>query len=85
MIQTHNIAFSIETDVQDITEQPGSLTWVNIFKIYKEALTNVIKHSKATEVSVGFRVDRDGRAPVHPGQRRGRQRAAGTAAGGFRT
>ncbi len=60
MIQTHSIAFSIQTEVRDIGEQPGSLTWVNIFKIYKEALTNVVKHSRATEVSVLFRVDQDG-------------------------
>ena len=60
MIETHNIRFSIKTEVQDIVEQPGSLTWVNIFKIYKEALTNVIKHSRATEVSVVVRGRSDG-------------------------
>jgi signal transduction histidine kinase len=56
MVETHNIKFIITTDVQQIAEQPGSLLWVNLFKIYREALTNVIKHSKATAVTVGFHV-----------------------------
>jgi PAS domain S-box-containing protein len=60
MVEPHNIAFMIETATEDIPEQPGSLLWVNLFKIYKEALTNVIKHSKARAVAVTLRVDRDG-------------------------
>lgn len=59
MVETHNIAFSIQADVNDMQEQPGSLTWLNVFKIYKEALTNVVKHSKATEVAVAFDVGRE--------------------------
>lgn len=60
MAEPHNIKFTIGTAVEDTYEQPGSLIWVNIFKIYKEALTNVIKHSKATTVNVEFRVNRYG-------------------------
>jgi PAS domain S-box-containing protein len=59
MLETYNIDFSITKKIGEIAEQPGSLSWVNIFKIYKEALTNVIKHSKASEVSVSFSVDPD--------------------------
>ncbi len=59
MLETHKIGFAIEKEFNDVDEQPGSLTWVNIFKIYKEALTNVIKHSKATEVNVSFSVKPD--------------------------
>lgn len=60
MVETHNIKFSIETQVGDAHEQPGSLVWLNMFKIYKEALTNVIKHSSATAVTVGFLVNPEG-------------------------
>ena len=60
MVEPHKIKFTIETAIEDIQEQPGSLVWVNMFKIYKEALTNVIKHSKASSASVAFRVGRDG-------------------------
>jgi PAS domain S-box-containing protein len=60
MVEPHNIKFTIETVVEDMEVQPGSLIWVNMFKIYKEALTNVIKHSKATSARVAFRAGRDG-------------------------
>ncbi len=60
MVEPHNIKFTIETAVEDMEEQPGSLIWVNMFKIYKEALTNVIKHSKATSTNVAFRAGRHG-------------------------
>jgi PAS domain S-box-containing protein len=61
MVEPHKIKFTIETAIEDMQEQPGSLVWVNMFKIYKEALTNVIKHSKASSANVAFRVScRDG-------------------------
>ncbi len=60
MVEPHKIKFAIETSVEDMQEQPGSLIWVNMFKIYKEALTNIIKHSKATSANVAFRAGRDG-------------------------
>ncbi len=56
MLEPHNIAFTLESTVNDGSELPGSLLWVNLFKIYKEALTNVIKHSKAGAVRVAFEV-----------------------------
>ena len=58
MVEPHKIKFTIETAIEDVQEQPGSLVWVNMFKIYKEALTNVIKHSKASSANVAFRVSR---------------------------
>jgi PAS domain S-box-containing protein len=60
MVEPHGISFTAETDVEEVPEQPGSLLWVNLFKIYKETLTNVIKHSKADAVAVTLKVARDG-------------------------
>jgi PAS domain S-box-containing protein len=56
MLEPHNIAFVLESTVHDGNEQPGSLLWVNLFKIYKEALTNVIKHARTGAVKVVFEV-----------------------------
>jgi len=56
MLEPHNISFELKSVVDDGPEQPGSLLWVNLFKIYKEAMTNVIKHSKARSVSVVLHV-----------------------------
>lgn len=60
LLEPHAIAFDLESKVQDGPEQPGSLLWVNIFKIYKEALTNVVKHSKARTVAVKMQVTEQG-------------------------
>jgi signal transduction histidine kinase len=46
--------------VADAIEQPGSLLWVNLLRIYKEALTNVVKHSQAESVAVTFSADDKG-------------------------
>jgi PAS domain S-box-containing protein len=60
MVDPHRIAFNLEASVADIQEQPGSLLWVNLFKIYKEALTNIIKHSKADSIDVSLKVAEEG-------------------------
>jgi len=60
MVELHRIAFALEATVEDIEEQPGSLLWVNLFKIYKEALTNIIKHSKADAIVVSLKITSEG-------------------------
>jgi signal transduction histidine kinase len=60
MVELHRIAFALEASVEDIQEQPGSLLWVNLFKIYKEALTNIIKHSKADSIVVSLKITKEG-------------------------
>lgn len=60
MVEPHQIRFSAEVTIDEIREQPGSLLWINLLRIYKEALTNVIKHSHAATVSVAFRINRTG-------------------------
>jgi signal transduction histidine kinase len=59
MVEPHHIGFSLEAAVEDVEEQLSSLLWVNVFKIYKEALTNVIKHASARSVSVALLVERN--------------------------
>jgi PAS domain S-box-containing protein len=57
MIEPHHMAFTLEASVGDAEGQPGSLLWVNLFRIYKESLTNIIKHSQAGSVAVTLKVD----------------------------
>ncbi len=52
MLDPHNIRFTFEASVDEASEQPSSLLWVNLLRIYKEALTNVIKHAQAGSVVV---------------------------------
>ncbi len=59
LLEPHNIGFSLETAIDDDAGgQPGSLICVNLFKIYKESLTNIVKHAKATSAAVTLSVDR---------------------------
>jgi signal transduction histidine kinase len=56
LVEPHHIQFTAEISIEDVPEQPGSLFWVNLIKIYKESLTNVIKHSKAGSVTITLSV-----------------------------
>ena len=60
IVEPHGIRFTIETAVEDISVQPGSLLWVNLLRIYKEALTNVIKHAQAKSIAVTLNVNGHG-------------------------
>ena len=64
MVEPHGIRFTIETTMGDVSLQPGSLLWVNLLRIYKEALTNAIKHARAGSTTVTLHVDSQGLALV---------------------
>jgi len=52
LAEPHSLSFTAEITIENPADQPGSLLWLNLFRIYKESLTNVIKHSRASSVSV---------------------------------
>ena len=52
MVESHGMSFDIKTSVEDMDEQPGSLLCLNIFRVYKEAIANIVKHSGAKSVNV---------------------------------
>ena len=60
LLDPHRIQFSLDMRIEEVEEQPGSALWINVFKIYKEAVTNVIKHAHAGAVSVELEVNAQG-------------------------
>jgi PAS domain S-box-containing protein len=58
IIEAHGMRFTADVKV-DASDEPGSLLWVNLFRIYKEALTNIIKHAHAKSVSVNLFISND--------------------------
>jgi signal transduction histidine kinase len=44
------------TQVERNDEPPRIVLYLNLFRIYREALTNVLKHSKAKKVVVDLRI-----------------------------
>ncbi|HUJ17301.1 MAG TPA: AAA family ATPase [Nitrospirota bacterium] len=57
--QPHAIAFEMITEIENTAAEPGGLLFLHLFRIYREALTNVIKHARATRVTVRLRVDQE--------------------------
>jgi PAS domain S-box-containing protein len=58
MIESHGMIFKVEAKV-DSSYEPGNRLCVNLIRIYKEALTNVIKHSYAKSVAVTIQILND--------------------------
>ena len=58
IIEPHGVRLAIETRIDDRNDNPGSAVSMNLFRIYKESLANVIKHAKASAVEVSFAVER---------------------------
>ncbi len=59
MIEAYNLSFNMKTSLEDIKEKPSSLLYLNLFRTYKEAITNIIKHSKAESVYASFSVNKE--------------------------
>ncbi|OGW28000.1 MAG: hypothetical protein A2X56_08665 [Nitrospirae bacterium GWC2_57_13] len=77
----HNIQFSMSTSISETVAFPGSLFCLNFFRIYKEALTNVVKHSKAASVDVKLTVEEGKLELLIQDDGRGEQEKAGTGRG----
>ncbi len=60
MIGPHGMSFDLKASLEDTDDQPGSLFCLNLFKIYREALTNIIKHAQAKTVNAAFSINRNG-------------------------
>jgi PAS domain S-box-containing protein len=56
IVVPHGIAFSLDARVGDAVCGPTSSISMNLFRVYKESLSNVIKHAKAGSVDVRFSV-----------------------------
>jgi PAS domain S-box-containing protein len=59
MMEPHSIAFSLDVSLENVRDRIESVLWANLFKIYKEALTNIIKHSRAASVVVSLKLTED--------------------------
>lgn len=60
MVEPHGISFAFTASISEVGKGPGGFFWVNLFKIYKEALINVIRHAKAAAVTVDLTVGPSG-------------------------
>jgi len=56
MIESHGVTFVMKSSVQEGGDAPTPLVWMNVFKIGREAFTNSMKHSGASEVRLAMDV-----------------------------
>jgi PAS domain S-box-containing protein len=59
MIESHGMSFLLTSSLDGSTQTPGSLFCLNLFKIYKESLVNIFKHSRAKSVVVNLDIESD--------------------------
>ena len=50
ILEPHDINFSLFVDIDPNTEQPNNVLRLNLLRIYKEALVNIVKHAQASRV-----------------------------------
>ncbi|GAB4345444.1 MAG: hypothetical protein Kow0089_22530 [Desulfobulbaceae bacterium] len=55
VLEPHGITFTMDMDVDDEAPQPTTFLSMNVFKIVKEAMNNVIKHSNCDTVTMRVR------------------------------
>jgi PAS domain S-box-containing protein len=59
LLEPHRIALTVTSYLKDGSPDPSSKICLQLFKIYREAIMNVIKHAKATRVKVDLQIDGD--------------------------
>ncbi|MBA4369467.1 MAG: hypothetical protein C0403_17715 [Desulfobacterium sp.] len=57
MLECHGIAINFSADASNSLEEPETLSAINLMNIYKEAIANIIKHSKAESVDISFEIN----------------------------
>jgi signal transduction histidine kinase len=57
LLEPHGVAFEMTTQVDDAVAPPDSLVRLNLARVYKEALTNVVKHARASRVRTTLHAD----------------------------
>ncbi|PLX44120.1 MAG: hypothetical protein C0609_06390 [Deltaproteobacteria bacterium] len=58
-LEPHRIGFRMESNIEEGSPSPSTLAYMNIFKIVREAVTNIIKHSGARRANVALSVSAD--------------------------
>lgn len=55
-LEPHGIEFTLDEQIGSGAESPNSVLRLNVFRIYKEAVVNIVKHARAQRVGVELKV-----------------------------
>jgi signal transduction histidine kinase len=59
LLKPHGITFRLETNIGENIQKPKRILFLNLWRIYEEALTNITKHSKTKKVIVELNIESD--------------------------
>lgn len=59
MLEPHNIFFLLDESIETNVQPPNAVVTLNIFRIYREALTNILKHSQSKQVRTILNVTKE--------------------------
>lgn len=55
-LEPHGISFAIKTSIHDDSEKVGMYLYMTLLRVFREALTNIVKHASASEVEAQLSV-----------------------------
>ena len=58
-LEPHSLHFSMPVDINTTAPSPTTLLYMNVFKIIKEAINNIIKHSDGNEVTINTLISKN--------------------------
>lgn len=56
LIEAHDKVFVLEAEVDEVAPSPGGVVTLALLRVFREALTNIVKHAQATRVDVKLSV-----------------------------
>lgn len=59
MIKPFGLNFTLQEDIAENAGAPDKIMFINLLRIYRESLTNITKHAKATAVFVSVKISPD--------------------------
>jgi signal transduction histidine kinase len=59
LLEPHGMTYSLEANIKEGIKKPTKILFLNLWRIYEEILTNIVKHSKAKKVAIELSLESD--------------------------
>ena len=59
-LEAHDLSFDLESDVAEDVAPPASFVYLNVVRIFRECMTNIVKHANAKSVRTRIQIRAEG-------------------------